>query len=236
MDTNRKTAVIVGILYIIGTVAGILSVAFTSRIFNASDYLARVSANTNQITIGAFFVLIMGFALAMIPVMMFPILKKQNEALALGYLIFRGALETVTYILCAINWLLLISLSLAYGKAGIAGSISFQPISALLLAAADRSTLMTVFVFGLGALIFYSLLFKSNLIPRWISIWGLIAIGLHLITGLLIAFGLTSISSQLVVLMDLPIAIQEMVMAVWLIAKGFGPSAIRVESAVVEMN
>lgn len=83
MNTNRKTAIIVGVLFIIGTVAGILSVVFTGAILNAPDYLMKVSANENKIIIGALFVLVMGFALAMVPVMMFPIFKKHNEALAI---------------------------------------------------------------------------------------------------------------------------------------------------------
>ena len=90
MNTYRKTAVIVGALYIIGTVAGVLSVVFTSPILNAPDYLMQVTANKNQIVIGALFVLLMGFALALIPALVFPILKKHNEALALGYVVFRG--------------------------------------------------------------------------------------------------------------------------------------------------
>ena len=75
MNSEKKTARIVGVLFIIGTVAGILSVVFTSSILNAPDYLMKVSANENKIIIGALFVLVMGFALAMVPVMMFPIFK-----------------------------------------------------------------------------------------------------------------------------------------------------------------
>ena len=90
MNTYRKTAIIVGVLYIIGTVAGILSVVFTGSILDDPDYLAKVAANENQLIIGAFFVLIMGLALAMVPVMMFPILKKHNEALATWVCCFQG--------------------------------------------------------------------------------------------------------------------------------------------------
>ena len=68
MDTHRKTAVIVGVLFIIGTVAGILSVVFTSTILDAPDYLVQVAANANSVIIGTLLVLVMGFALAMIPV------------------------------------------------------------------------------------------------------------------------------------------------------------------------
>ncbi len=89
MNSNRKTAIIVGVLFIIGTVAGILSRVITGPILDTSDYLIKVSANENQIIIGALFVLIMVFALAMVPVVMFSIFKKHNEALALGYVVFR---------------------------------------------------------------------------------------------------------------------------------------------------
>ena len=98
MNTNRKIAVMVGVLYIMGTVTGVLSVLVTQPILGASDYLTQIAANENQMVTGALLVLAMGFSLAMVPVLLFPILKKHDEILALGYLIFRGALETVVYI------------------------------------------------------------------------------------------------------------------------------------------
>jgi len=226
MDTNRKTAIIVGVLFIIGTVAGILSVVFTSSILNAPDYLMKVSANENKIIIGALFVLVMGFALAMVPVMMFPIFKKHNEALALGYVVFRGALETVTYIASVICWLFLLIVSQEYLKAGAPVASYFQTLGALLLKGNDSISTILVIVFSLGALMLYYLFYQSKLIPRWISGWGFIAILLHLVTGFLILFHLQSPFSTINIVMNLPIFLQEMVMAVWLIGKGFNPSAI----------
>lgn len=229
MSKDRKTAIIVGVLFIIGTAAGILSVIFTSPILNAPDYLMQISANENQIVIGALFVLMMGFTLAMVPVVIFPILRKHNEALALGYVVFRGGLETVTYIVTVISWLLLLPLSREYIKAGIPDAAHVQVLGNALREISHLP--MTVFVFGVGALIFYSLLYQSKLVPRWISVWGLIAIALHLTTGLLIVFGLQNEFSALNSIMNLPIFLQEMVMAVWLIAKGFNPSAVDLRAA-----
>ena len=97
-ETYRKTAVIVGVLFIIGTAAGILSVAVSWGLLDAPDTLNVVALKATQVQLTAFLVLVMGLALAMVPAVMFPILKKQNEALAVGYVIFRGALETFTYI------------------------------------------------------------------------------------------------------------------------------------------
>ena len=226
MDTNRKTAIIVGVLFIIGTVAGILSVVFYGPILNGPDYLIKVSANENQIIIGALFVLTMGFALAMVPVMMFPIFKKHNEALALGYVVFRGALETFTYIALVISRLLLILVSQEYVAAGTPDASYFQTLGALLLKGHDSINTILIIVFGLGALMLYYLFYQSKLIPRWISGWGFFAIILHLATGFLIIFHLQSPFSTINTVMNLPILLQEMVMAVWLIVKGFNPPAI----------
>lgn len=100
MDSNRKTAIIVGVLFIIATVAPIISVVPLSVVplgFLGSvgdpDYLTAVSANENQVLIGALLWLAMTASVVAIPIMMFPILKKHNESLALGYVgarIFEG--------------------------------------------------------------------------------------------------------------------------------------------------
>jgi len=227
MNTNRKTAILVGALFIIGTVAGSLSVVVTAPIFQASDLLTKVAANENQVALGALLVLMMGFALAAVPVLMYPISKRHNETLALGYVVFRGGLETVTYFGWAISWLLLVPLSQAYVRAGASDDSHFQMLGALFLKAGEISGTLTAIVFPLGALMFYYLLYQSKLIPRWISVWGVIGVSLHLVgTGLLGMFGLTNLPMILQLVVVLPILVQEMVMAVWLIVKGFNPSAI----------
>jgi len=235
MDTNRKTAIIVGVLFIIGTVAGILSVVFTGSILGDPGYLIKISANENQIIIGALFVLIMGLALAMVPVVMFPIFKKQNEVLALGYVVFRGALETVIYIPTVISWLFLIIVSQEYLKAGAPAASYFQTLGTLLIGVYDQIHPIGGIVFSLGALMFYFLFYQSKLIPRWLSGWGLIAAILGLGAGLAGMFGLTSSLSTIDVL-ALPIFLQEMVMAVWLIVKGFNSPAIAPGSAKTDIN
>lgn len=105
MNANKTTARTVGILYIIGTVAGILSLVATGPVRDTQDYLVSVPANETRLVMGALCVLTMGLALAMVPVVMFPILRKHNEALALGYIVLRGGLEAVTYLAIATSWL-----------------------------------------------------------------------------------------------------------------------------------
>jgi len=226
MSTHRKTAIIVGVLFIIGTVAGILSVVFTGSILDSPDYLVEISADENQFITGALFILIMGFALAMVPVMLFPILKKHNEALALGSVVFRGVLEGACYIIATINMLFLLLLSREYVKAGAPEASHFQTLGAILLEADTYiMNAMIGVVFPIGALMIYYLLYQSKLIPRWLSAWGFLGAIPYLASFLLGFFDF-----ELGILM-LPLALQEMVLAIWLIVKGFNPSAIASLSA-----
>ena len=174
---------------------------------------------------GALFLLIMGLALAMVPVMMFPILKKSNEALALGYVVFRGGFEAVAYIAMTIGWLLLLPLSRAYVQAGALDSSDIRAWGNLLLKADEIGSILTI-VFCLGALMFYYSLYQSKLIPRWLSGWGLIGAIPYLASGLLAMFAVTESLSTIHTALELPLALQEMVLAVWLIVKGFNPAAI----------
>jgi len=212
----KNTAIIVGILYIIGTVAGILSVPFL-KVRNEPDYLAKIAENPNSLVVGAILTLVMGFALAMIPAFMFPILKKYNAILGIGYIIFRGALETWSHIIGAICYLALSSLGAAFA----AGTDTTQLLGAgtAINTIADSSA--TAFVFGIGAVIFYSALYRYRLIPRWVSGFGIIAILLHIISGVWVLFGIQENFDTGSLIMNLPIAVQEMVMAVWFIIKGF---------------
>ena len=226
--TNRKTATIVGVLFIIGTAAGILSAVVMGGILDAPDLLNTVASNANQVALGALLVLVMGLALAMVPAMMFPILKRQNEPLAIGYVIFRGALETFTYIASAICWLLLIVVAQQYTDSGAAVASQFSSLGNLLLKAGDPIAAILSIVFSLGALMFYYVLYQARLIPRWLSGWGIVAAVAYLAAGLSAMFG-----TPLDILMMLML-VQEMVMAVWLIAKGFNSSAIAALSAKTE--
>lgn len=217
----------VGVLFIVGTVAGILSLVFTGSILHDPNYLLKVFENQNQIVTGSLFVLIMGFSLAMMSVMLFPILKKHNEALALGAVVFRGALEAVIYMTVAISWLLLLTVSQEYVKAGAPDASHFQTLGTLLLKASDQIGSILDIVFSLGALMIYYLFYQSRLIPRWLSVWGLVGAILYLASGLLAVFSVDF------GILEAPLALQEMVLAVWLIVKGFNSSPVNVGLAKV---
>jgi len=217
---TKKTARIVGILFLIATAAGILSIIFL-RSLNTTDYLINISANGNKIIIGTLLDLIMAAAIFGIPVMLFPILKKHNENIARGYLVAR-IFEAIPVIVGAISLLSLLTLSQTFVLSGATNDIYFQTFGSVLLITRDWTDLIgTQIVFSLTALILNYSLYKSKIIPRFISIWGLIGALLILVAGLLGMFGVISSFSTISVVLFAPIAIQEMVFAVWLIVKGF---------------
>jgi len=218
MSADRKAAVWIGVLYIIGTVVLILSGVVTGGVLTGPAYLAQVAAQPNQVAIGALLVLLAGFALALVPVVFWPIGKRYNETLAMGYVVFRGALETVMYIAAAFGWLLMIPLSTQPDAAPLAGFVR--------TAGAVNGDQLLAIPFVLGALMFYVLLYQSRLVPRWLSVWGLVGAALSIVPSLASMSGLSSLG-----VLSAPLFLQEMVMAVWLIAKGFNSSPIGAESA-----
>jgi hypothetical protein len=201
-------------------------VLILSPVIAAPDYLISISANQTQVLIAMLLELTDAAAVAGIAVMLFPILKKHSETLALGYVGAR-ILESVFVIVSVIFMLSLINVSQEFVSAGASDASYFQALGTLLLAARDWTNLIGInFVFGLGTLIIYYLLYQSKLVPRFISVWGLIGGTLLFAAGLLMMFGLITPVSVVDTVLSIPIAVQEMVLAVWLIVKGFDLSAI----------
>jgi hypothetical protein len=214
----RRTAIIVGLLFIIGDIAGVLSVVVTGGLLKGPDALTKIAANQDRVVLGALLVLVMGFALALVPVVMFPVFKRYSEVLALGCVVFRGALETVAYMASAGTWLMLVELSRQHAAVASAVAPHAQALSALL--AGPTPAYLISIAFSLGSLLFYYLFYQSRLIPRWLSVWGLAGAVLYLASPLLDMFG-----HGFGVLMA-PLAVAELVLAVWLIAKGLNSSAL----------
>jgi len=224
MNTNRKTAVLVGLFFIIGTVAGILSGVVTGPVLDASDYLTQVNANEGSVILGALLVLVMGFPLAMIPAMMFPIFRKYNEPLALGAVVFRGVLEAVTYMVIAICWLLLIPVSQVFVNAGAADAPTIQAVGTILRQAVYWTEHLLALVFTIGALMLYWLFYKTKLIPSWLALWGFFGAILYFAAPIFNMFDPLHPALSLGVKwgnLMAPLAIQEMVFALWMIIKGF---------------
>ena len=219
MKSHRVTAIIVGVLFITATVTAILSIVFTGSILDSPDYLTKVSENGNQMIIAVILWLILAVSVMGIGVLMFPVLKKYDEGLALGYAGIR-LIETVFIIAASLGLLSLLTLSQEF-VAGALDATYYQSSGALLVALHDWSFVIGTLIFlGLGGVCLNYLLYQTKLVPRWLSAWGLIGAALVLLYCLISLFGPDP--GFLAVL----IALQEMVFAVWLIVKGFNSSAV----------
>src|SRR5947209_7001 len=186
MNSTRKIAVTTGVLFIVATVAALVAAPLVPGV-SGTDYLTKVSANSNLVTAGALFYLIAAFTSAGIAISLYPVLKKWNAGLALGSVVFR-AMEAVMYIAAVVSLLSLLSLSQQFANAGVADRASLQAIGDSLRSAREHATLGAVFAFSLGALSYYYVFFQSRLIPRWLSGFGIAGAILMLAACLLALF------------------------------------------------
>ncbi|MFN2121697.1 MAG: DUF4386 domain-containing protein [Anaerolineales bacterium] len=230
MNRARSTARYVGSAFLISNVTFILgAVVLVEAILGAPDYLSLASANRAQIILGVLFEWINAIAFVGIAVLMFPILRRRFESLALAYVGFR-IVEFVTQILADVGALSLLLLSEEFVKAGSPASSAFLTVGATLLDVRFWSFQMLYLIFSLSGLLFYYMLYRTDLIPRFVSIWGLAGAALVLFQTLVDMFGLT-LDPSISVITGLPMLLNELFLGIWLIAKGFNPSAAILEAA-----
>jgi hypothetical protein len=229
--TDRKTAAIVGVLFILGTVPALLSLPLAQNTVNAPDHLTAISTNEGQMVLFTAIKFIMGIACAGIGLALYPILKQYSEGLAIGAAGFR-VIEGVVDVVGALLYVFLLTLSQEFVKAGAPASSYFQTADVLINAGIDwfRDAAMLL-TFGIGALMYYIVFYQYILIPRWLSVWGLVGITLTILSALLVMFRILPPFGTVQVILNLPILPQELVLAVWLIAKGFNPSAVASKAA-----
>jgi len=224
-------AVMAGALYILGTVFGILGGVFGGKVLTSliigsplagGELLGQVAADSSRMTVGAFLCLMMGISLAMMTLFLYPVFRKDSQGLAMGLVLFRGALEGVGYFVTALGLLTLAALGTEAIASG-SDMATLQPIGSILYQFLYLKTPIGTIFFIIGAACLYISFYRTRLIPRWLAIWGLIGAVPYLANALLHFFHVeTGIGTYL----EIPLGVQEMVMALWLIIKGFNPSAL----------
>jgi hypothetical protein len=225
MNTHRKTAVIVGVLFIMALVPFLIGQALYEPILGSPDYLDNAYPNRVIVIIGVLLEFLSALAVVLIPVLLFPILKKHNEVLALGYVSFR-LFEAVLLSIAQVYKLSLVGLSQGYLNSGGVNASYLQGVGNSIQSViywVDHAGLIYLVVFVIGTLILNTALYRSKLVPRWLSIWGLISAVAILAASVMATF---DIFLGLAMLLVVPIAFQEQAMAIWLIVKGFDSSAI----------
>jgi hypothetical protein len=226
MPSYRRNAIAVGVFFIACSAASILSIVPLGSMLDAPVDLARLAANDNRVILTALIEFVWAITGAGIAIALYPVLRKQNRALALGSVAAR-IVEGAFVLIGSLSLVTLLSVSQEAVAGGSAAASSFQAVGSSLLATRDWTFgFIAILAFVLGALMYYSLLYKSRLIPRWLSGWGLVGAALCLVAtvyaGFTQDFGFSTVNSVL----NIPIGVQEMVLAVWLIVKGFNRSAL----------
>lgn len=217
MDSHQIAARIVGALFLTASVTYMLGDGLLKPVMHAPDYLVSISENSSCVIMCILLELICGAAAVGIALTVFPILKPYNSSMALGYVGFR-VIEFTFIAVGAIAVLSLLTLSREYLKAGSPDAAYFQTLGALFKAGYYWSFWFLCVSLSLGAYMFYYLLYKSKLVPRFISVWGVIGITLMLaeIVSNMFGHGLGLVSF-------LPGGLNELFLAGWLIIKGFDP-------------
>ena len=225
MKSDRATARVVGVLFIVGTVAGGLGLALSQPLVDASDSLTKLSLHEDRVATGALLTLIMGVALVGMSIVIYPVLRRHSERLALGYVVAR-TVESVFYVIDAILLLTLLTVSRGLVDAGAPDASHFQAVGDSVLGARDwAAAMLDLTAFGLSALILNYALYGARLVPRWLSVWGLAGASLYMTAGAMVMYGLEPLSTTQVML-DAPLGLQEMALAIWLIVKGFNAPAV----------
>jgi hypothetical protein len=221
--TDRTTARVVGSLFIVATVAGVVAAMF-ERSLGAGDYLVQVSPEENSVATGVLLVLVMAAAVIAISIVLYPVLRRFSERLAMGYVVAR-TIEGVTFVVSTLAALALVTLSREFVATGTPEAASYRAVGDTLVGARDWvDAALGVVAFSLSALMLNYVLFRTRLVPRWLSTWGLAGAALYLAAGVMVLYGLEPFSATQNVL-NAPMFLQEMVFAVWLIAKGFNVPA-----------
>ena len=192
---------------------------FLDPVLSAENYFALVSANRTKVVLGAVLELLNAFAYLGIAVLVFPILRRRYESLALGYVAFR-ILEFVMQILADLSPLAMLSLSDTLLGSGSLDASSVHAAGLSLLSMRESAFQMISITFGSGALIFYSTLYRAKLIPRFISIWGLLGAAIVLLNALAEMFGISLPNLGFLMLLN------ELFLGVWLIVRGFSKPAV----------
>jgi len=217
MKHHRKTAVLVGALFLTATVSGLIVVAAWGPVLDTSDPLGQVTGSADQVRIGAFFEIVMGLAVASIALAMYPVLRLHDETMALGYVVAR-AVEGAFIIVPALTMLSLSTLAQEQVGPDAAADPATIATGVAIFAIGDWAGYAAVaIVFCLGAIMFYTALYQARLVPRWLSGWGLLGAIVYLPASALAIAG----RDDLATITNVPLALNEIVLAIWLIARGF---------------
>jgi hypothetical protein len=223
MTRRDPRATAAGVLLIAATAASLAATACYGSSLKGSGFVTAIAAHQGRMLAGALFALIAAFASAAIAVSLYPVLRRHAPAMTLGSVGFR-LIEGMFYALSAVSVLVLVTL---VGSDATEAGIHVP--ADLVRALHDSASLAAILAFYIGGTLYYLVFYRSRLIPRWLSAWGLVGTTLGAAAALLVLFQTLDLLSGVHTLLNVPIGLQEMVLAFWLLRRGFsdGPQPAR---------
>lgn len=219
---TKRHAVITGLFFITATVTAIIGLFLYKPVIDSADPFTAASAQTGRIAWGALFEVLLAIANCGTALMMLPVLSLVSKRLGPAYVIFRS-LEVVTILVGAVSMLALGTIATRNGIDLLAASA----IGHTLIALHDWTFIVGPhLLLGVNTLVYSSLFLRSVLVPRPLALLGITGALLILFVGAIEVLGVITPYSTTTMLMALPIAVYEMVLAGRLISKGFNLSAI----------
>lgn len=226
----RTTAIVVGVIYLAGFVVGIGGEMLSQSVLSAPNHLATLAANSLTLTISALLWLLAVAGDVAHGVLLFPLLKRHHERIAVGYLAAR-IMDGLFVAMMVLFILLQIPLGNAYLQAVPAATAYLQDLSALFTQGQHYAYQVGMITLGLAGLQLCYTLYKATLVPRWLAVWGLVGYAI-------IAAGMVSefMGSGLGLASSLPGGLWEVFMGVWLAVKGFNTLSIPATTATTATN
>lgn len=188
-------------------------------LLDGPGFLAGVSQHQDRMLTAGLCQLLAAFTSAAIAVSFYSLLRQHAAAMALGSVGFR-LIEGVFYALSAVGTLVLVALSDQLGGSPVAAATT-QASGMLVRDLREAAAVAGVLAFYIGGTLYYVVFYRSRLIPRWLSVWGIAGTTLGAFGALLVLFRAIDTMSGPQVALNIPIGVQEIVLAVWLIWKGF---------------
>jgi len=223
MKSYRGNAIAVGVLFLLCSAAAILSILPLGARVGAPVDFAKLAGSDSAVVITALIEFVWAATGMGIAIALYPVLRLFNPTLALGAVAGR-VVENMFILLGTLSLLALLTVS--QQAAAAAAPSSFQATGDALVAVREWAPgFVAGLAFVVGTFMYNYVMYRSRLVPRWLSAWGLVGAVSALVADLYIGFtqdfGFTTVNNVL----HAPIGLQEMVLAVWLIAKGFNLSA-----------
>jgi Domain of unknown function (DUF4386) len=225
VDATRRTAFVAGLFYLITFAASIPAVFLLAPVLNHADYIVSAGADT-RVLWGCFLDLVNALACIGTAVALFPVVKRQNEAVALGFVTSR-MLEAAIILIGVVSLLAVVTLRQDLAGAPGTDMASLVTAGRALVAVRDWTFLLGPSLMpGLNALLLGWLLYRSGLVPRLIPALGLIGAPLLIASATAALFRGNDPITVLAAIATVPIFLWELSLGIWLVVKGFKPSPI----------